>query len=151
MTDNVYVTVVQKSLKKYLPLFKLIVNSNKYFDVNTLNYIAVVNNGNIDVGVIGIKIVSEDIMEVQLYQAPKVCRLSILSIIESTIPFIQTLALTIKDVHYINMPIAYSFKLTSMFNNSFSKEEDKVIIPSKSILNLNIASVTSKKIIINSE
>lgn len=81
MTNNVYVTVVQKNLKKYLPLFKLIVNSNKYFDVNTLNYIAVVNNGNIDVGVIGIKIVSEDIMEVQLYQAPKVCRLSILSII----------------------------------------------------------------------
>lgn len=150
MSNQIVITLIQKNLKKYLPLFKLIISTNKYFDINSFNYIAVVNNGNIDVGVIGIKL-NGDVAELQLFQAPRVCRLSIISIIEASIPLIQILSLTVKNVTYVDMPASYSFKLTSMFKSVAVVLDEKVTIPLSSITNFNILSVTSKNIIINSE
>lgn len=135
------------NLKKYLPLFNLISRVNKNFNSSRFTTIAIVNNNSIDVGLIGITYKDKEVF-VELFQAPKVCRLSIISIIESSLALIKTFDQDISNVIYSDLSMVYSFKITSIFKEVIPDETGALVVPYKLVSDLDLSNITSKNIII---
>lgn len=146
---EVIVTVLdQNNFNLHTSFFNLIQKHNKYFELDNYFKVAIVSTNHITVGLIGLSITDND-MNVHIFQAPRVCRLSILSLIESTVPFIQSLDLSIDTVKYHNINSAYLFRLNSLFDRHLKDTSSLFDIPYNDFKLVNIKNITNKKIIID--
>lgn len=145
---HVFVNLYEKKdFYKYYTFFSLISKHNKDFIYQNFQYIAIVNNNNIDVGVVGINVKDKE-TEIKIYQAPNVCRLSIISIMESSIVVLQKLNLPPSSVvNYKSISPVYAFKLKYIFN-IYEEKEDNLLVNYDIITFIDINKITAKKIII---
>lgn len=114
--SNEYVNVYQsffQSLKKY----------NKYFEIKDKHTVYLINNGHLDLGAI---LVDETYgyLNISIFQAPKVCKLSIISLIESSVIIAKR---TIHNSCNINFKLvnatSYNFKFKLLFNDFIELED----------------------------
>lgn len=130
MNDITITNIETKYINIYQSFFQSITKYNKYFDVTDKD-IYLVNNGSVDIGVILLKKDFYNLI-VEIYQAPRVCRLSIISLIECS-------ALVAKQVvnesfltatFKLNNAASYNFKFKTLFKE-FIELEDSIQISSE--------------------
>ena len=116
------------------------------FDYSSFTHLAIVHTNNVDIGLIGIN-VTELECTVQIFQAPNVCRMSILSLIDSSIYYLQSLVqpqhnVIFKDVHY-----AHTFKLKQIVSDISSLDND-LLTNGEKILSVNMSQISLKNIVL---
>lgn len=130
MTNVVISKIDYSYTSVYKTFFQSIYKYNKYFNVTEDKTIFIVNNGHIDLGIV---LVKEENLEfnIEVFQAPKVCKLSILSLIESSVLIAKKeidKALTIN--FKLNNASSYNFKFKMIFNE-FTVLENAIQISSE--------------------
>lgn len=129
MNDITVTNIETKYINIYQSFFQSITKYNKYFNV-TGKDIHLINNGSVDVGIVLLKKDFDNLI-VEVYQAPRVCRLSIISLIEcSALLAKQSLDETVSNVTFkLNNAASYNFKFKTLFKE-FAELEDSVQISS---------------------
>ena len=147
MNLNVHITDLKNKESTYSELLNNISSKNKLFNYSILDECYVVNYNNIDIGVIGIKNVSDNLVSISLYQTPKICRLSIITLIESSLYYAKN-NVTTKTYCFENCYTYYNFIF--QYKIKIYKEENNNIYIDKEILdNVKQEQITNKIIIIN--
>ena len=147
MNLNVHITDLKNKESMYSELLNNISSKNKLFNYSILDEYYVVNYNNIDIGVIGIKKISDNLVSISLYQTPKICRLSIITLIESSLYYAKNNVTTQiycfeNCYNYYNFIFQYKVKIY--------KEENNHIYIDKEILDsVKQEQITNKIIIIN--
>jgi len=118
----------------------------KSFDYKSFDHIGIVHTNNVDIGVIGINIVN-DVLEVRLFQSPNVCRMSILSLIDSSIYFVQSLAKSEHQIVFKDVSYAHTFKLQQIIRDIVANENDYSTTGDK-ILSVDMSLISLKNIIL---
>lgn len=136
---------------QYNSFFKSLQNYNKTFDVENSDIIAIVSKATLTLGVVCLKVL-EDHVEINIVQSPKVCRMSILALIESAVYLIKHLSYN-KNVVFTNVFYAHVFKLKSLFNlkDDYGTDTSATIniqIKNESIVNLEYEDITQREIIV---
>lgn len=117
----------------------------KTYKPETFFKLAVVSTNDITIGMIGI-IEKDGTYEVHLFQAPAVCRMSVLSLIEASVHLVQKLIQNnIKQVLYSNIHYTLVFKIQQMIPNSKSVD-DFIVLDSLDILNTDLTKVSLKRV-----
>lgn len=140
--DTVFITQL-KNFTEYSEEIKTIKLYNKKFIPEICEKIFVVNYGNIDIGFITLK---EN--NINIVQFPRICRLSIITLIEAL--FIVLLNIKLQyDYIYIENVIGYFFKISHIVGKSAEIDETTNTIKFKldSINNLTLEDITRKKVI----
>lgn len=108
-----------------------------------------VNYNNIDIGFVLISIDKDKTCCISIHRFPRICRMSIISLIEAAVVFIKELDLKdIKVYKFVNTYL-YSFKLKIMFKEFIELGSDVIEVKSNVIDSLNIKQITTKNININ--
>lgn len=120
--------------------------SNKDLDYMSYDYIGIVHTNNVDIGLIGINITEGEVV-VSTFQSPNVCRMSILSLIDASIYFVQSLVkpeviVTFKNVHY-----AHTFKLQQIISDIKANDDDYSTTGEK-LLSVDMSQISLKNIIL---
>ncbi len=129
-----------------LPTIQGITRMHKSFDYKAYDHIGIVHTNNVDIGVIGINS-TEDLLEVYIYQSPNVCRMSILSLIDSSIYFVQSLATPEQQVVFKDVNYAHTFKLQQIISDIIANENDYSTTGAK-ILSVDMSQISLKTIVL---
>lgn len=120
----------------------------KGFNPTSIDYCGLVSSNNILIGYVTLR-VSDNQLIIRVYQYPNVCRLSILSLIDSSIVFsqklgrvFQTSKVVFKDVSY-----AHTFKLQQIISD-IEIENDNYVTTSEKLLSVDMSKITLKNIIL---
>lgn len=119
---------------------------HKSFDYKSFDYIGIVHTNNIDIGIIGINIV-ENKLEVRVFQSPNVCRMSILSLIDSSIYFVQSLVRPEQEVVFKDVSYAHTFKLQQIISDIMTNDNDYSTTGEK-VLAVDMSQISLKTIIL---
>lgn len=127
---------------------KVLSTIHKDLDDSIFNNAVVINYNNFDIGIVSV-LEEESHFFVKLLQFPRVCRVSILSLIEASVAFLKSLDLKNKDVlFYSPTPCSIKFKLLFSDEN-ISIENYTIKVNSKFIQDLTFEQITRKQIIVN--
>lgn len=136
--SNEYINVYQsffQSLKKY----------NKYFVINDKDTVYLVNNGHLDLGAILVE-ESYGYLSVSIFQAPKVCKLSIISLIEAAVMIAKRTTHNSLNINFKLVNAAsYNFKFKLLFSD-FVELEDCIQINSSVLLDKAEEEITFREI-----
>ena len=125
---------------------KEVAKLNKSIDYLSYDYIGLVNTNNVDIGFIGINIINNT-LEVNILQSPNVCRMSILSLIDSSIYFIQNIVTETQNVKFTNVNYAHTFKLKQIIKDII-EEDSNYITTGEKILEIDMSKIALKNIIL---
>lgn len=131
---------------QFIPLIQLLEKSNKNFNYKDSTILAVVNTNNIDIGIVSLTI-NESILFVNIYQTPNVCRMSILSLIDSSVVLSQKYCEQLDTIVFQNVHYAHTFKLKQIISDIVQNEND-FITNSEKLLSVNMSDVSLKNIIL---
>lgn len=129
MTSISVIKISNDYLNVYQSFFQSLKKYNKYFEIKDKHTVYLINNGHLDLGAI---LVDETYgyLNISIYQAPRVCKLSIISLIEASVIIAKK---TIHDSYSINFKLvnasSYNFKFKLLFDN-FIELEDCIQIDS---------------------
>lgn len=129
----------------YKSFFQSISKYNKYFNIIENKKIFIVNNGSIDLGVI---LLSEDYgyFNVEIFQAPRVCRLSIISLIECSVILAKKSENKLDTINFkLNGAASYNFKFKLLFKE-FIELEDCIQVSSDILNELTEEDITFRNI-----
>ena len=128
-------------------LFKI---NNIPVNTNDIDVISIVNKSNTNIGVVTFKFDTElRIVTVRILQSPRVCRLSILALIESSVVLLQDIIFNIDTVVYENVSYAHRFKFNSLFDlNEDDFQEHKIILEYNQIKVLDRNKISNREIIL---
>lgn len=137
--------IEEKNYRIYASLFSSILSKNKFFDITSSTTVYVCNNGQIDIGVILLKEIDNS-LEINIYQSPNVCRMSIISLIEIA-------CLLGKDEIKENIKVrfklinshAYLFKFKIIFKE-YTEDTDIIEVDSNVIKNISKEEITFREI-----
>lgn len=120
----------------------------KGFSPDLMNYCGIVTTNNITVGFIGLVVTGEE-LNIKIYQYPNVCRLSILSLIDSSISFSQLVvsSLNISKVIFRDVSYAHTFKLQQIISD-IEIENNNYVTTSEKLLSVDMSKITLKNIIL---
>lgn len=121
--------------------------TNKDFDYASYNAIAIVHTNNVDIGLVGINITEAREMTVNIFQTPNVCRMSILSLIDASIYFAQSLAQPEDVVIFKNVHYAHTFKLKQIISDIIANEDDYYTSGVK-LLSVDMSQISLKNILL---
>lgn len=129
----------------YNTFLKSIYNINKLFNYTNKD-LYIINNGHIDIGVILVNN-QEDKTIIELYQAPRVCRLSVISLIESSVLISKKIiSKSIVCFNLFNLN-NYLFKFKVIFKNGqISENEESIEVSSLLIEQLKVEDITFRDI-----
>lgn len=120
----------------------------KGFDPDIMNYCGIVTTNNIIIGFIGIKYIQNNLY-IKVYQYPNVCRLSILSLIDSSISFSQSVSKEVKcnQIIFQDVSYAHTFKLQQIISD-IEIENNNYVTTSEKLLSVDMSKITLKNIIL---
>ncbi len=124
-----------------------LININKIDISNKIGVL--VNYNNIDIGFVLVDVNEDKECCISIYRYPRVCRLSIISLIEATVVFIKELNLKDIKVYKFVDTYLYSFKLKIIFKEYKELNSDLIEINPNILHSLNIKQITTKNININ--
>lgn len=136
---------------KYLNIYKSFIDSikkrNKFFSILENTQVYIINNGQVDIGVILIQDFDR-FLDVQIYQAPHVCRLSIISLIETSVVLLKKLDTSKKKhVNFVLLNAqAYAFKFNIIFNETLEIVNDVLYVPIELFNSIEVDKITFRKI-----
>lgn len=134
--------------QQYLPIYKAFFQSmfkiNKYFSIKETDKIFLVNNGSVDIGVIVVD-AEGYYLDVHIYQAPKVCRLSIISLIECGVLVAKKEATDVPINFKLNNATSYNFKFKIVFPN-YEEFEDCIRVSPEVLKELSEDKITNRDI-----
>ncbi len=146
MKDVSVIKIRYKERFIYNSFLNSIYKYNKYFNLETADSIFIINNGSIDIGVLLVKYSEENLPIISLHQAPNVCKLSIISLIESAILLSKKYYNKDKSIIF-NMKNAssYLFKFKLIFNK-YELIEDNLIVDIEEVNNTPDDKITFRNI-----
>lgn len=144
---NVYITNIKNKESLYSELLNNISSKNKFFNYSLLDECHVVNYNNIDIGIIGIKKLSDVCVSISLYQAPKICRLSIVTLIESSLYYSKN-NLSFNTYCFENCYTYYNFIFQYKIIN-YKEVNNHIYIDNEVLASVKQEQITNKILIIN--
>lgn len=148
MKDTLIVHVEYSYKNIYNSFFNSIAKQNKYFKLTEKEKIYIVNNGTIDMGVI-LTEVFNDVFNISIFQAPNVCRLSIIALIESALIIAKQNNSASLIVFKLPNASSYSFKFKMILKEY--EEYDDFIRVSKDVLDTTPEDIITFRKIVFSE
>lgn len=120
----------------------------KGFDPDVMDYCGIVTTNNIIIGFVSIKLIQNNVY-IKVYQYPNVCRLSILSLIDSSIAFSQSIISEIEcnQVIFQDVSYAHTFKLQQIISD-IEIENNNYVTTSEKLLSVDMSKITLKNIIL---
>lgn len=143
---TIYYSTEKEFPPQSLATIKEVAKLNKSIDYLSYDYIGLVNTNNVDIGFIGINIINNT-LEVNILQSPNVCRMSILSLIDSSIYFIQNIVTETQNVKFTNVNYAHTFKLKQIIKDII-EEDSNYITTGEKILEIDMSKIALKNIIL---
>lgn len=134
----------------YTSLLSKIYRYNKNFNYSDYDLVGFPFVNNVDIGFIGFK-ETDNTVEVSIFQAPNICRMSILSLIESSVVMAKDYVVstnTTKTIVFKNVHYSHTFKFNALFKDIYSRIDDDFTIESNDIKNVDISLITLKEIIL---
>lgn len=122
------------------------ISRTHYLDHKAFKYVALVNTNNVDIGLICL-FENDGTLEVRLFQAPYVCRMSILSLIDASIYFLQKFVKPGQTVIFKSVHYAHTFKLQQIIQD-IKVEGDDYIVDGDKLLSIDMSSISLKKILL---
>lgn len=141
---TIYVSAASDTAEKPLTTPQSISRYQRSFNYTDYDYSGVVHTNNIDIGSIYIK-VNDNIFSVYIHQYPNVCRMSILSLIDSSIYFIQSLVNPTSTVIFKTVSYAHTFKLQQIIGD-VEKDGDDYQVTGEHILSIDMSKISLKNI-----
>lgn len=145
MKDILITKIDYSYVNIYKSFFQSISKYNKYFNINENKQIYIVNNGSIDLGVV---LLSDDYgyFNVEVFQAPRVCRLSIISLIECSVILAKKSETKLETINFkLNGAASYNFKFKLLFKK-FVELEDCIQVSSVLLNDLTEEDITFRNI-----
>lgn len=147
MSLNVYVTNIENKESLYSELLTNISSKNKFFNYSLLDECHVVNYNNMDIGIIGIKKLTDNCVSISLYQAPRICRLSIVTLIESSL-YYSKYNLNFETYCFENCYNYYNFIFQYKIKE-YKEVNNHIYIDNKILDSVKQEQITNKILIIN--
>lgn len=136
-----------ENINIYSSLISSIKRNNKYFAIPENSDVYIVNNKHTVAGIAIISLI-DSILNVEIYQPPGICRISVLMLIEASVFLSKQEYLDYDVVMYKSQLDAYKFKYKSILANY--KEEELIISSTyENIKSLSIEDITKRNIIYN--
>lgn len=139
-----------------IPATNLSFLNSLQYQVKNFNYLdytilGIIQKGHLEIGVISFKHIAEKVF-INITQSPKICRLSIISLIESAVYLLKFLELDCSEIIFNNVFYAHYFKLKSIFNLHDEKLDTQssstIYISSDLLKNIDIDKISNRDIII---
>ena len=146
MSNLSVVNIEPKYKEIYKSLFDSISLYNKNLEITNNKEVHIVNNSTVDIGVILLE-TTDDILNVEVFQTPRVCRLSIISLIECAVLLAKNKINTgITSVNFkLNNAISFRFKFKLIFKD-FDELDTSIQISSDMFNNIKEEDITFRNI-----
>lgn len=119
-------------------------SSNKYFKLEETDKLYIINNNHIISGIIVLD-TKADTLYVSVYQSPRVCRLSIISLLEASVIIANKEVSIQKQVCFVNTQESYNFKYRSLFK-TYNEDDTLFRVESSLVKNITIPAITKKQL-----
>lgn len=144
------VTVSYNTVEKIAPQLVTSLQSiakQSFVDYNRFTYVGLVSTNNMNIGLVGLT-VQENKVFVYILQSPAVCRLSILSLIDSSIVLLQAIVEDDYEVVFTNVNYAHTFKLQQIIDDIQLIGTDDYSTSGSKVLSIDMSKITLKRIIL---
>lgn len=136
ITDT-YKLYITSQIEKYV----------KIKPISSYDLLAFVNTNNIDIGFIGLTF-DNDYITVNTVQTPRICRMSILSLIDASFAILKKHLTPTTKILFENPSYAHVFKIEQLFPQSYKDVHGNIVVNSDDLIAIDLSLHTLKEFLI---